>query len=297
MKNISNVLTTYPTVGLLYKRAILVSVTALGLLSAGIAAQAQSKEIPNTTETVLGQIETEMATTPKPTRNFAPLFSDSMLGSAKSDSAPVNGKAFNLTSDKAPPINHPNIQQQRQTTTPQPTPQNSNSSSGATGYIPPTPRERFRRYVRNTIGPFALLRAGLSSGISQARDNPPEWGQGMEGYGKRFASSMGRIAIQETVDYGLSEALRVDDTFETSNKNGFFPRLRDALVQNITTRKRNGRRVISIPRFVSVYTAGIIPAVTWYPDRFRVPDGLRAGTVSLGLGFATNALREFVLRR
>jgi hypothetical protein len=37
--------------------------------------------------------------------------------------------------------------------------------------------------------------------------------------------------------------------------------------------------------------------LTWYPDRYSVRDGLRAGTFSLGIGFGVNVLREFVLRR
>src|SRR5690349_7868201 len=87
----------------------------------------------------------------------------------------------------------------------------------------PTHRERFQRYVKDTVGPFRLARTVASAGIDQWRDTPEEWEQGMKGYGKRFASSLGRNAIQQTVTYGLDEALGQDSGFHRSNRAGVFP--------------------------------------------------------------------------
>src|SRR5690349_13147899 len=60
------------------------------------------------------------------------------------------------------------------------------------GYVFPTHHERFNRYVKSTVGPFRLAWTGVSAGIEQWRDHPEEWGQGMKGYGKRYASSFGQ---------------------------------------------------------------------------------------------------------
>ena len=162
-------------------------------------------------------------------------------------------------------------------------------------YIFPTPHERFKRYVRSTVGPERLLRTGASAGISQWRDSPEEWGQGMKGYSKRYASSMGRNAIQQTVVYGLDSALHLDTGFERSKREGFFPRLRDALAQNVTSRTKSGDRVISVPRFAGVYTGAIVASETWYPDRYNYKDGLRHGTTTLLTGFGINVVREFLI--
>ena len=163
-------------------------------------------------------------------------------------------------------------------------------------YVFPTPRERFNRYVKSTVGPERLLRAAASAGIAQWRDSPEEWGQGAEGYGKRFASRMGQNAIRQTVIYGLDSAMGLDTGFERSKRKGFMPRLKDALVQNVTSRNRSGDRVISIPRFAGVYTGSIIATETWYPDRYSYKDGLRRGTTSLLTGFGINVVREFVIK-
>ena len=162
-------------------------------------------------------------------------------------------------------------------------------------YVFPTERERFKRYVNSTIGPFRLARTAVSAGIHQWRDSPEEWGQGMKGYGKRFASGMGQNAIHQTVEYGLDEAMGLDTGFQRSKKEGFGPRFKDALIQNVTSRTRSGDRVISVPRFAGVYTGAIVAKETWYPDRYTYKDGLRSGTTTLLLGFGINLFREFVI--
>lgn len=138
------------------------------------------------------------------------------------------------------------------------------------------------------------MQTGLSAGIAQWRDRPEEWGQGMKGYGKRYASELGQNAIQQTVIYGLDEAMGLDTSFKRSEREGFFPRFKDALIQNVTSRKRNGDRVVSVPRFAGIYTGAIVARETWYPDRYTYKDGLRSGSTRLLTGFGMNLIREFV---
>jgi hypothetical protein len=169
------------------------------------------------------------------------------------------------------------------------------STSGT--YVFPTGHKRFKHFVRDAVGPWSLLAIGAAAALDQWENSPPEWGQGASGYGKRYASSLGQNVIQQTTSYGLSEALRVDSSFNKSTCTGFGPRLEDALIENVTSRTRTGKRVISVPRLAAFYVGGIVPAVTWYPSRFNYKDGLRAGTYSLLFGFATSVIDEFILHR
>ena len=169
------------------------------------------------------------------------------------------------------------------------------ATSSDSTYVFPTKAERFKRYVNGTVGPFRLARTGVSAGIDQWKDSPEEWGQGMKGYGKRYASGLGRNAIQQTITYGLDETLNLDTGFQRSRREGFMPRLKDALLQNVTSRTRSGNRVISVPRFVGVYSGAVIASETWYPERYNYKDGLRSGTSSILTGFGINLIREFVV--
>ena len=174
---------------------------------------------------------------------------------------------------------------------------NSTTVSGpvtSQDYVFPTERERLRHYVLNMVGPFRLARTAASAGIEQWRDSPEEWGQGAKGYGKRFASSMGQNAIQQTVTYGLDEAMGLDTGFQKSKREGFMPRFKDALIQNVTSRNKSGNRVVSVPRFAGIYTGAIVARETWYPERYSYKDGLRSGTTTLLTGFGINLVREFV---
>jgi len=161
-------------------------------------------------------------------------------------------------------------------------------------YVFPTHRQRFNRYVKSTVGPFRLAWTAASAGIAQWEDHPEEWGQGMKGYGKRYASSFGQNAIQQTVTYGLDEAFGLDTGFQKSKRDGFGARAKDALLQNVTSRTKNGRRVISVPRFAGIYSGAIISHATWYPERYSYKDGLRSGSMNLLAGFGINLIREFV---
>lgn len=71
--------------------------------------------------------------------------------------------------------------------------------------------------------------------------------------------------------------------------------MKDALLANITSSTRIGKRVISVPRITGVYTAAIISHETWYPERYNYKDGLRAGTGTLLTGFGLNLIREFFI--
>ena len=162
-------------------------------------------------------------------------------------------------------------------------------------YVFPTHRERFDRYVKDTVGPFRLARTAAASGLDQWSDTPEEWGQGMKGYGKRFASSFGRNAIQQTVTYGLDEAFGLDTGFQKSNREGVGPRIKHAFLETITSRTKSGNRVLSAPRLVGVYTGAVIASETWYPERYSYKDGLRSGTTTLLTNFGINLVREFFI--
>ena len=174
--------------------------------------------------------------------------------------------------------------------------QSTSSKPARRPFVFPTRRERFNRYVKSTVGPSSIVGSAITAGIDQWRDHPDEWEQGAKGYGKRYASDFARNGIQQTVVYGLDSALGLDTKFRRSTRKGFFPRMVDALAENVTSRNKSGGRVISVPRISGIYTAQIIKYEAWFPERFSYKDGLRGGTRSLATGFAVNLLREFVIR-
>lgn len=162
------------------------------------------------------------------------------------------------------------------------------------GYVRPSGDERRKSFIKSIVGPTSLGMTVVGAGYATARNSPREWGGGWPGFGKRVASSLGKKAIKNSAMYGLDEALKYDSKFYRSRDRSFSARIGNALISPVTARNARGKRVVGIPRIVGTYTSNIIAAETWYPARYTYKDGLRSGTISLGINAAVNLIKEFV---
>lgn len=164
-------------------------------------------------------------------------------------------------------------------------------------YVRPNSKQRLNRFGRDLVSPFGFVSAAFSAGINTASNEPPEWKKDGSGFARRFASKIGERTISRTVIYGLDEAFRLDSHFYRKGKGASFnKRLANALLSNVTARTASGKRVVGVPRIVGIYTGGVVASETWYPKRLGYKDGLRQGTISLGVGFGVNILREFLFK-
>lgn len=161
-------------------------------------------------------------------------------------------------------------------------------------YTRPDANKRFKRYVKGVVGPVALAKNVVFAGYATWRNSPEEWGDNWEGFGRRFASGVGKSAIKGTTMYALDEAFKLDSAFYRSRKTTLGGRLGDALLSTFTARKPDGRKVLGIPRIAGTYASSVIAAEAWYPNRFDYKDGLKSGTISLGLNAVFNVFKEFI---
>jgi hypothetical protein len=181
-------------------------------------------------------------------------------------------------------------------------PASSNSSNAAlpsqpqtSTYTRPSDKVKFRNYLFDTFGPYPILGAAAAAGINQSSNAPPEWGQGGEGFGKRFGSAFGIEAISTTTRYGLSRAFKEDTLYYSCECKGFFPRLEHALISTVTARRGDdGHRVFSIPSLVAPYAGTMAGVYAWYPDRFGAKDAFRMGNYSLLWYGGVNVALEFL---
>ena len=75
---------------------------------------------------------------------------------------------------------------------------NFNTVESSAGVPRLSPGQKFHLMYKSSIDPFVFVADGFVAGISQARNTNPGFGQGAEGYGKRFGS-----AYLDTVDGNL----------------------------------------------------------------------------------------------
>jgi len=162
-------------------------------------------------------------------------------------------------------------------------------------YTRPTEKTKIRNYAFDAFGPYPIVGAAFAAGINQGQNTPPEWKQGAEGYGKRFASDFGIAAITTTTRYTLAEAFREDTLYYRCECKGVFPRLGHAVISTFTARRgEDGHRVFSIPALIAPYAGTMTAVYAWYPGRYEAADALRMGNYTL-LGYVGgNIALEFL---
>lgn len=175
--------------------------------------------------------------------------------------------------------------------------QTSADSARQDAYVPPDAKTRQKRYLNSLFGPVTLAKTVATAGFGTWRNSPEEWGDNWEGFGRRVASNFGKNVIKQSTTYGLDEVMKVDSRFYRSRKRDVGSRIKNAVISPVTARNREGKRVVGIPRIAGTYTAGIVAAEAWYPDRYDWKDGVKSGTMSLGFQAAFNLIREFVWKK
>jgi hypothetical protein len=162
-------------------------------------------------------------------------------------------------------------------------------------YTRPTEAAKLRNYFFDGFGPYPISVAAMAAGISQIDNSPPEWKQGVVGYGKRFGSSFGVLASTATTRYALAEAFHEDTLYYRCECKGVFRRLGHALGSTLTSRRGDdGHRVFSFSALVAPYAGSMTAVYAWYPRRYDAMDSFRMGNYNL-LGYAgANVTLEFL---
>lgn len=223
------------------------------------------------------------------------LFICLLSGSAFEATAQISTSSGNQFESKAdlPEAPAPAIWLQTQQTASDTQPQAPPVVRPNPNYRPFKVREKL--FIYDLIGPGAFLVAGVQAGVDQGRtlkvpyppdgfvgpgNHPahgaiPEWGEGLDGYAKRYASRYGQTLAGTTIRYGLGEILHEDVTYHRCDCTGILPRVSHAFVSSLVAHTHSGRAVPSIPAIVSPFLASEIAVKAWYPARYNTSDALR----------------------
>jgi hypothetical protein len=157
--------------------------------------------------------------------------------------------------------------------------------------------DRARIYRQAVLRPYTLVGPALGAGIGQWENEPPGWGQGSEGYARRFASGVGRSVIAETIRFGFAAADGEDPRYHRSQERGVWNRTRHVLAETFTSETAGGTRIPAFSRFAGVYGAAFI-SNTWYPEsRATTGYALRRGSTALASSLGFHLFEEFVPRK
>lgn len=161
---------------------------------------------------------------------------------------------------------------------------------------PRTFKERFADYRSTTFSPWALFMPAVGAGLAQATDYPPEWHQGMEGFGKRLASGYAGSVVDSTIGFGVAMIDHEDLRYPLSTypKNAIMHRTGHVISYTFVPRKEGGGRRFGWSRLIGAYGAGFT-ANTWYPAQHSdTRNALYLGSMNLVGDVAVNLLKEFI---
>jgi len=159
---------------------------------------------------------------------------------------------------------------------------------------PLTSKQKFQLAVDETIAPSRFFTSAFTAGISQARDSLPDYGQGWEGYGKRYGSSVASNASSHLFGTGLLPSLTHEDPryfvkIFGSPKN----RILYAMSRVIITRTDEGYSTFNWSNVLGGLMAESL-AVSYLPDSERTAGKTftRFG-VRMGFGALDNVVKEY----
>jgi hypothetical protein len=144
---------------------------------------------------------------------------------------------------------------------------NFSSIQGAEQLPPLTAGQKFKLVARSTFDPVEWGFIGIVTLTNQAENTEPSYGQGMEGYGKRYATNLADTVVENfSVGAVFPSILRQDPRYYQSGKGTFLHRFGYALSRIFVTRSDSGHGQFNFSEIFGSATAAGISTYAYHPQ-------------------------------
>lgn len=164
------------------------------------------------------------------------------------------------------------------------------------GQVPPlTVGQKFKVVTRGSFDYIQIPWYGLLAGLSQAENSEPGYGQGAEGYGKRFGAAFADGTIENYLTGAvLPSLLRQDPRFFQSSKGGFWHRTGYAVSRIFVTRTDSGHEQFNYSEIVGSAMSSAISTYSYHPRADRnLPNTASVWGTQVGIDTGTIVVKEF----
>jgi hypothetical protein len=162
--------------------------------------------------------------------------------------------------------------------------------------IPPlTSGDKFKVVGRSLIDPSEFVLIGFVAGLGQASNSNPSYGQGAQGYGKRYATAYADNAIENFMASAvLPSLLHQDPRYYQLGHGGFLRRTGHALSRVVMTRSDSGRSQFNYSEVFGAGMAAAISTYSYHPESERgVGTVISVWGTQIGWDVGTYMLKEF----
>lgn len=155
-------------------------------------------------------------------------------------------------------------------------------------------KEKFSMAAKGSFDPYEFTIVGIVAGIRQAENSSPGFGQGWEGYAKRYGAAFADQVDGNVMTGGVYPAImKVDPRYFRMGRGSFMHRFGYAFDRIFIARKDSGSHIFNVPEFAGNATA-IAISTLYYPDADRSFSSCLSGWgTQMGLDAFGNELKEF----
>ena len=159
---------------------------------------------------------------------------------------------------------------------------------------PLTVKQKFAIAARGSLDPYEFIIVGVLAGIRQAENTDPEFGQGMEGYGKRYGTAFADQFDGNVMVGGVYPSLlRIDPRYFQLGKGRFPHRFFYAIGRILVTRTDSGKEIFNIPEFAGNATAIAISNVYYPASHHSFANNVTSWGTQMSIDAFGNELKEF----
>jgi len=164
---------------------------------------------------------------------------------------------------------------------------------------PLTRKEKFSLAWKSSIDPISFLASGVFAGVEQATNSYSGYGQGAQGYGKRYGANFADGFIGNMVGGAiLPSVFKQDPRYFYQGTGTTRSRMMHAIASAVMCKGDNGRWQVNYSGIGGSLASGGISNI-YYPAASRDGLGLTVSDTFIGIGGSAiqNLLQEFVVRR
>ena len=154
--------------------------------------------------------------------------------------------------------------------------------------------DKFNIFMEQTHSPFTFAAAGVSSGLSQATNSDPGFGQGWAAYGHRYGAALADSETSAFFSKFLIPVLaRQDPRFKRNGREAFLPRLFDAMSQVVDTVDDDGDPAFNYSQVLGTVVSSSIANIYYPPQSRGFKRTANRAVNGLAGAAGANVLREF----
>jgi hypothetical protein len=159
---------------------------------------------------------------------------------------------------------------------------------------PLTSGEKFHLFVKAAFDPVIFAVVGLQAGISQAEDEFPGYGQGAQGYAKRYGASFAdQVSSGFFANYFYSSLLKEDPRYFRKGEGSVKGRVWYSLKQEFVCHTDAGGRSFSFQNVLGAFSSGGLSNL-YYPSTDRgFTLTMSRSAIALGYGSMGGLVNEF----